>query len=117
MVAGAGRHRCLAGSAFRARVLAVGVVALGIVSIVAFDTVFEVFHTLLFPGGSYTFDPSTERLVQLFPYDFWYQTAIALGVLIVALAIATVALATWRIRRADATMAAASALASGPAAP
>jgi len=100
-----------------ARVLAVGVVALGIVSIVAFDTVFEVFHTLLFPGGSYTFDPSTERLVQLFPYDFWYQTAIALGVLIVALAIATVALATWRIRRADATMAAASALASGPAAP
>jgi integral membrane protein (TIGR01906 family) len=100
-----------------AKVLAVAVVALGIVSVVAFDTVFEVFHTLLFPGGSYTFDPSTERLVQLFPYEFWFQTAIALGVLIVALAIATVALATRRIRRAEATMAAASALATGPAAP
>jgi integral membrane protein (TIGR01906 family) len=98
-------------------VLAVAVVALGIVSVVAFDTVFEIFHTLLFPGGSYTFDPSTERLVQLFPYDFWYQTAIALGVLIVVLALATVALATWRIRRTDATRAAAAALATDTVAP
>ena len=41
-----------------AAVLAVGVVVLGVVALVAFDTLFETFHRLLFAGGSYTFDPS-----------------------------------------------------------
>lgn len=111
---GTGAWRGIRGGA---QVLTIAVVALGLTSIVAFDTVFEAFHTLLFPGGSYTFDPSSERLVQLFPYEFWFQTAIALGLLIVVLALATVALATWRIRRVEATTAAGPELASGPAAP
>jgi integral membrane protein (TIGR01906 family) len=68
-----------------AAVLAVGVVVLGVVALVAFDALFETFHRLFFPGGTYTFDPSTDRLVQLFPFVFWQETAMAVGVLIVAL--------------------------------
>ena len=69
-------------------VLAVAVVVLGVVSFVAFDALFETFHRLFFAGGTYTFDPSTERLVQLFPFVFWQETATAVGALIVVLCVA-----------------------------
>jgi integral membrane protein (TIGR01906 family) len=68
-----------------AAVLAVGVVVLGVVALVAFDSLFETFHRLLFAGGSYTFDPASDRLVQLFPFVFWQETAMAVGVVIVGL--------------------------------
>ena len=76
---------------------AVGLVATllvaGVVAFVAFDVLFDVFHRLLFAGGSYTFDPRTERLVQLFPFQFWQETAIAVGLvaMVFALIVATVA--------------------------
>ena len=70
-----------------AAVLAAGVVVLGVVALVAFDSLFETFHRLFFAGGSYTFDPSTDRLVQLFPFVFWQETAMAVGALIVVLCV------------------------------
>jgi integral membrane protein (TIGR01906 family) len=70
---------------------AVGLIAtlvvVGLVSFVAFDTLFEVFHQIFFAGGSYTFDPATERLVQLFPFTFWQETAIVLGIVAILLAL------------------------------
>jgi integral membrane protein (TIGR01906 family) len=64
--------------------LVVGVVVLGAVAAVAFDALFEAFHEAFFAGGTFTFDPLTERLVQLFPDQFWQETSILLaGVLIV----------------------------------
>lgn len=68
--------------------LAIVVVALGVVAVVAFDALFSVFHRLLFAGGSYTFDPATERLVQLFPFTFWQETAIVVGAVIVLVSLA-----------------------------
>ena len=68
------------------RWLIVGVVVAGVISAVAFDALFELFHTLFFPAGSFTFDPRTDHLVQLFPFDFWSETTIVLGVVIVAIA-------------------------------
>ncbi len=65
-----------------AAVLGVAVVAGGIVAALAFDQAFEIFHELFFPGGSYTFDPATERLVQLFPIAFWEETSLAVGIVI-----------------------------------
>jgi len=88
-----------------AMVLAVAVVALGIVALVAFDTLFEVFHELLFPAGSYTFDPSADKLVQLFPFAFWNDTGIAVGVVIVVIAALVAWLASRRERRAAAAVA------------
>jgi integral membrane protein (TIGR01906 family) len=65
-------------------VLAATVVLIGVFALVAFDVLFELFHRIFFPAGTYTFDPATERLVQLFPYRFWIETAFAAGTLIVA---------------------------------
>ena len=78
---------------------AIGLVAVlvvaGVVAFVAFDALFEVFHRLLFAGGSYTFDPRTDRLVQLFPFQFWQETAIAVG----AVAVVAASLVTWVAQR------------------
>ena len=69
----------------------------GVTSFVAFDALFETFHRLFFAGGSYTFDPATDRLVQLFPFRFWQETAIAVGAVCIALAIAVAGIATRRL--------------------
>lgn len=87
-----GRWRAVAGGA---RALAVGIVVVGAFVVLAFEAVFEVFHRLFFSAGSYTFDPRTDRLVQLFPFQFWSETAIAVG----AVALAAAILTTWHASR------------------
>ena len=62
----------------------------------AFDAAFEVFHRLFFSAGSYTFDPRTDLLVQLFPEQFWSDTAIAVGVVAIVVAVLTALLAARR---------------------
>lgn len=83
-------------------VLAGSVVVLGAVFALFFDVAFEVFHRLLFAGGSYAFDPLNERLVQLFPEEFWSETSIALAVVLLVLAIVV---ARAAVRRAGANRA------------
>jgi integral membrane protein (TIGR01906 family) len=82
-----------------ARVLAVAVVALGVVGLVAFDQLFETFHEIFFPAGSFLFDPRTDKLVQLFPFDFWQDTALVVGAVIVLLAIVVAFIAGRRAAR------------------
>ena len=79
-----------------AKALAISIVVAGAFAVLAFDAAFEVFHRLFFSSGSYTFDPSTDRLVQLFPYAFWSEIAIAVGVVVLAAAILTAWLAGRR---------------------
>ena len=62
--------------------LAVGVVVVGVVGFLAFDTVFELFHRVFFPGGNWEF-PDNSNMIRLYPYAFWQLTAAALGVLCV----------------------------------
>ncbi len=78
--------------------LAVGIVVVGVFVVFAFDAAFEVFHRLFFPAGSYSFDPRTDKLVQLFPETFWSETATFVGV-----AIGIAAVATWLIARGRAS--------------
>ena len=66
--------------------LSLGVVVLGVIALVAFDQLFEVFHEIFFPAGSFLFDPATDRLVQLFPFQFWQETSMAVGIVIIAIA-------------------------------
>ena len=68
-----------------ARGLAVGIVVAGVVAAVAFDALFELFHRMFFPGGTYLFDPATDRLVQLFPFAFWSETTMAVGAVILVI--------------------------------
>jgi integral membrane protein (TIGR01906 family) len=76
------------------KLLAIGTVAIGITFAIFFDTAFTIFHEFLFPAGSWTFDPATDRLVQLFPDQFWTETSIAIAV--VGLLLAT---GTWLVAR------------------
>ena len=80
-----------------AKGLAVALVAGGVFAFVAFDTLFETFHRLFFAGGSYSFDPSTDRLVQLFPFQFWQETAIAVGAVCIAVAVIVAAVASRQL--------------------
>lgn len=70
------------------RALAVVIVVVGVFAIFAFDAAFEVFHRLLF-AGNYTFDPRTDRLVQLLPEQLFSETAIVVGIVILGVAILT----------------------------
>ncbi|MEX1169035.1 MAG: DUF1461 domain-containing protein [Chloroflexota bacterium] len=79
--------------------LAGAVVLIGVVALIAFDALFDLFHRIFFPGGSYTFDPATERLVQLFPFAFWQETALVVGVAIVALGLAVATVGGRRAAR------------------
>ncbi len=76
-------------------------VVAGAVSFVAFDALFEVFHRLFFAGGSYTFDPASDRLVQLFPFTFWQETAIVVGAVCIVLACLVAWVAGRRARAVD----------------
>jgi integral membrane protein (TIGR01906 family) len=67
------------------RVIAVATIAGGIAGLLFFDTAFLLFHELFFPPDSFLFDPSTERLVQLFPETFWIETAVGVGVVVILL--------------------------------
>jgi integral membrane protein (TIGR01906 family) len=42
----------------------------------AFDATFSFFHGLFFAAGTWTFNPATDRLVQLYPEDFWVLAAL-----------------------------------------
>lgn len=76
--------------------LAGAIVVIGVVAVVAFDALFELFHRIVFPAGSYTFDPGTERLVQLFPFRFWEESALVVGIVIVIISLVTAAVAGRR---------------------
>ena len=82
-----------------ARGLAIGIAMVGAFTLLAFEAAFEVFHRLFFSAGSYTFDPRTDKLVQLFPEAFWSETAVLVGVVVIAAAIATWWLARRRAAR------------------
>ena len=58
----------------------------GVAGMLLFDRAFILFHEIFFPGGNYLFDPRTDRLVQLFPQQFWVDSTIGVGVVVIALA-------------------------------
>jgi integral membrane protein (TIGR01906 family) len=79
-----------------ARGLVIALAVAGVFAVFAFDAAFDLFHRLFFSAGSYDFDPRTDRLVQLFPEQFWSETAIAVGVVAIVVAVLTALLAARR---------------------
>jgi uncharacterized protein (TIGR03382 family) len=55
-----------------------------------------IFHEAFFPAGSFLFDPRTERLVQLFPEQFWVESATGVGIVVVVLGLVLAVLARRR---------------------
>ncbi len=64
--------------------LAFLVVVLGAIAALAFDAIFEQFHELFFPPGSFDF-AADSKLIQLFPDHFWFETSLLLVVVILGL--------------------------------
>jgi len=58
----------------------------------AFDATFSFFHRLFFAAGTWTFNPATDRLVQLYPQEFW-----TLAALLFCLALALLSFAAYRM--------------------
>jgi integral membrane protein (TIGR01906 family) len=77
----------------------IAVVVLGFISLVAFDSLFSLFHQVFFPGGNWAFDSATQRLVQLYPFRFWQIAAAALGTLVFVFGLATWLLGRWATGR------------------
>jgi len=90
--------RAIAGGA---SVLAVSVAALGLFFTFAFDTAFELFHRIFFPGGNYSFDVTRERMVQLYPVPFWELTFTVAFAVAILLGAVVWFLARRRARRLD----------------
>jgi hypothetical protein len=57
--------------------LAVTLIVLGLIALIAFDALFEIFHRVLFPGGNWAF-PADSNLIRLDPFGFWQLTSAAL---------------------------------------
>ena len=81
--------------------LAVGFAVVGLVGLVAFDPLFELFHRVFFPGGNWAFDPRTQRLVQLYPFTFWQLTGGLLAALSVVGGLLVRAYALGRAERVE----------------
>ena len=64
-------------------ILAVAFAIIGVLFLVAFDTAFTLFHEIFFPGGNWSFDFATQRMVQLYPIPFWEEATTVLGVLLI----------------------------------
>jgi integral membrane protein (TIGR01906 family) len=86
-VLGRGRRWFWRAAATGARVLVVGVVVVGLAFAVFFEQAFELFHEIFFAPGTYMFDVRTEKLVQLFPDQFWSETSVALAGAVLVLAV------------------------------
>ena len=79
--------------------LAVAGIGAGIATVFFFDSAFLLFHLVFFPQGNFLFDPRTQRLTQLFPTQFWTDTAIAIVVVGVGISGTVAALARRRAAR------------------
>jgi integral membrane protein (TIGR01906 family) len=91
-------------------VIAVATVVGGVAGLLFFDSAFMLFHEIFFPGGNYLFDPRTDRLVQLFPEQFWVESTIGVGVVVIGLAL----LVAWVARRRAVALEARGGVAASP---
>ncbi len=77
-----------------------GLLALAaLASLVSFDALFYGFHLVSFANDLWQLDPARDRLIQMFPRDFWFTVTIGVGVATVMqgllLVLAGYALRAW----------------------
>lgn len=98
-VRGMSRPEALRAVRLGAAGLVVVFAAIGIGLIVAFDALFTLFHRIVFPGGGWQFDATTQRIVQLYPTAFWEFAAGALAGISLVIGLTIIAVTTLRLRR------------------
>jgi len=98
--------RRLAREGITAGILTVGLLGVAAVAVMlGFDAIFEQFHILSFSNDFWQLDPRTDRLVQMFPMDFWFDVTLAVGVFTVlqggAIGLGGLGYIVWLDRRAE----------------
>jgi integral membrane protein (TIGR01906 family) len=75
-----------------------GALAVGL-TVVGFDTLFITFHQIAFNNDFWQLDPRTDHLVQIFPFEFWYDAmlAVALRVVLITVALGGLGVALSRV--------------------
>lgn len=79
--------------------LAIAGAVIGVAVVFVFDAAFLLFHLLFFPQGNFAFDPTTQRITQLFPGQLFTETSIALAAVGLVIAIMVTIVARDRARR------------------
>ena len=77
----------------------VGVAAIAAAAVVAFDSLFMLFHEVFFPQGNFLFPPGSNLLV-LYPDEYWYGVTLRIGFTFVGAMAAVVLVATATLRQA-----------------
>jgi len=72
-----------------AMLIAGGALAAAAAFALAFDATFSFFHGLFFAAGTWSFNPATDRLVQLYPERFWILAALLFCVTLAAISLIT----------------------------
>jgi len=84
-----GKHRAYFWSAIAA--LALPVILIAVIAIVGFDTAFEVFHGIFFPGkDNWLFNPRTDEIIRVMPEQFFMNCAIVIAVGLITFAAALI---------------------------
>jgi integral membrane protein (TIGR01906 family) len=75
--------RALASQALTACLITVGFLAIaGALAISGFDSTWEGFHQVLFTNDLWELDPDRDRLIQMFPEEFWFRVVMFIGGLV-----------------------------------
>lgn len=76
--------RSLANQALTACALTAGLlVTIGLLAVTGFDSSWEGFHKLIFANDLWDLDPDRDRLIQMFPEEFWFRAVIFVGGIVV----------------------------------
>lgn len=58
-------------------------VVIGVLTLTSFDTLFLAFHHLSFSNDFWQLDPRTDHLIQMFPFEFWYDAMLTVAIRVV----------------------------------
>jgi len=96
------RHRAWAWRAVArgSATLAFAGIVISLLVVFFFDAAFLAFHLIFFPQGNFAFDPRTQKLTALFPEQLFSETAVALALAGLAIALAVTLLARRAADRA-----------------
>lgn len=78
------------------------IVALGVIALTGFDAVFRQFHLLFFTNDLWQLS-ADDRLIQMFPQDFFLETTLLIGGVVIGTAVALAALGWVLLRPAGET--------------
>jgi integral membrane protein (TIGR01906 family) len=74
----------------------------GAATFLDFDQLFLTFHETVFHNNYWQLDPATDHLIQMFPFDFWYDAMVTVALRVV-LAIAIIGLCGLLLARTGRT--------------